>query len=223
MRAKIELHNQDCMVAMKDMADNQFDLAICDPPYGIGENPSRALGRARSTAKWKNARPVIYKGGNWDIQPDKCYFDEVIRVSKNYIMWGANHYISKVPYDSSCWLIWYKKEQNPNSDFADCEIALTSFKSAVRYFNFAWTGFGAINAGEKRIHPTQKPIKLYKWILNKYAKEGDKILDTHLGSGSIAIACWDLKFDLVGYELDKEYYDSAMKRFNTHCKQGQLF
>ena len=144
--------------------------------------------------------------------------------SKNQIMWGANHYIDNLPFmcSSPCWLVWNKLN---SGDFADCELAWTSFKTAVRKFDFRWNGMlqGDMKNKEHRIHPTQKPVALYKWLLSNYAKEGDTILDTHLGSGSIAIACHDLKFDLTGYELDEDYYKAACERLKAHQAQGQLF
>ena len=204
------IYNQDCMEAMKEMTDNQFDLAIVDPPYGIG------MDKNRNSNKGKN-RFKIYHDTNWDSKaPDKKFFDELIRVSKNQIIWGANHFISKIPYDSSCWIVWDKN--NGDSDNADAELAFTSFKSAVRKY------VKHINSTYKnRIHPTQKPVKLYEWLLMNYAKEGDTILDTHLGSGSIAIACHNLGFELTGYEIDKEYFEAANKRIEQHKQQGRLW
>ncbi len=219
MKTKIELHHGDCMDAMKDMEDNQFDLAIVDPPYGIGESGKTNKSRG------KLAIAKDYKSFHGDdlVPASKDYFSEFFRISKNQIIWGANHFIEQFNKNSRCWIVWDKN--NGSSDFADCELAWTSFNTAVRKFEFTWNGMlqGNMKNKEKRIHPTQKPVQVYKWLLRNYAKEGDKILDTHLGSGSIAVACWDLKFDLTGYELDKEYYDAGMKRFDTHCKQGQLF
>ena len=204
------IHNQDCMEAMKEMTDNQFDLAIVDPPYGIG------MDKNRNSNKGKN-RFKIYHDTNWDSKaPAKKFFDELIRVSKNQIIWGANHFISKIPYDSSCWIVWDKN--NGDSDNADAELAWTSFKSAVRKY------VKHINSTYKnRIHPTQKPVALYEWLLMNYAKEGDTILDTHLGSGSIAIACHNLGFELTGYEIDKEYFEAAKKRIEQHKQQGRLW
>ena len=144
-------------------------------------------------------------------------------MSKNQIIWGANHFIERIPNaNSSCWIVWDK--DNGESDFADCELAYCSFKTSVRKVKIRWNGLlqQDMKNKETRIHPTQKPVALYKWILNKYAKQGDKILDTHLGSGSIAIACHDLEYDLTACELDKEYYDAAIKRINNHKKQLKL-
>jgi site-specific DNA-methyltransferase (adenine-specific) len=145
-----------------------------------------------------------------------------MRVSKNQIVWGANHFIERINKNSSCWIVW---DKDGFGDQADCEIAWTSFKTAVRKYKFTWNGFRQEDMKNKeiRFHPTQKPVALYKWLLDKYAKEGDKILDTHLGSGSIAIACHDYGFDLTACELDKEYFDKAMQRINNHTAQLKLF
>lgn len=206
----LNITNEDNMLLMARYPDNYFDLAIVDPPYGIGMDKNRNSNKGKAGFK-------IYHDTNWDSNaPEKKYFDELIRVSKNQIIWGANHFISKIPYDSSCWIVWDKN--NGNCDNADAELAWCSFKTAVRkYTEHISSTFN------NRIHPTQKPINLYKWILNKYAKEGDKILDTHLGSGSIAIACHDYGFDLTACELDKEYFDKAMQRINNHVSQQKLF
>ena len=209
--------NEDNMELMARYEDNHFDLAIVDPPYGIDIN-NQSQGKGGGVAK-----KIEYTKKDWDKQaPDIDYFNELIRVSKNQIIWGANHFIEKIPYNASCWIVWHK--ENGETDFADCELAWTSFKTAVRMFKWKWAGMLQQNMKDKetRIHPTQKPIALYKWILSKYAKQGDKILDTHLGSGSIAIACHDLEYDLTACELDTEYYDAAMKRINNHKKQLKL-
>ena len=211
MRAKIKLYNQDCMEAMKDMADNQFDLAIVDPPYGINIS-KQTMGRGSGNDLGRHKRK------SWDNNiPDSLYFQELKRISAEQILWGGNYYLEHLG-SSRCFLLWDKIDYN--SDFASHEMAWTSFNKNTKCFRRARTLRDDLKV---KIHPTQKPVALYKWLLQNYAKEGDKILDTHLGSGSIAIACWDLKFDLTGYELDKEYYDGAVKRFNIHCKQGQLF
>lgn len=168
---------------------------------------------------------VRYKKKGWDKNsPDVEYFEELKRVSKNQVIWGANHFISKIPINSSCWIVWDKKI-NDNSDFADCELAWTSFGSAVRKFKYGWIGLDYVNNkdAEKKIHPTQKPVKLYEWLLMNYAKEGDKILDTHLGSGSIAIACHNLGYELTACELDSEYFEAACKRIKEHISQPTLF
>ena len=211
--------NSDCVEGMKQFPDKYFDLAVVDPPYGIGED-----GKGKS--RHRNYQVFTeFESKGWDNNiPDKNYFDELFRVSKNQIIWGGNHFIENLPYQNSpCWIVWDK--ENGDSDFADCELAWTSFKSAVRMFSFKWNGMlqGDMKNKETRIHPTQKPVALYKWLLDKYAKQGDKILDTHLGSGSIAIACHDYGFELTACELDKEYYDAAIKRINNHVSQTKLF
>lgn len=213
--SKIIYENCDCMVGMARYPDRYFDLAIVDPPYGIGESGDNNNSRS------KLAKAKDYKAfsGNDLKPPDDEYFQELMRVSKNQIIWGANHYISKIPYNSSCWVVWDK--QNGESDFADCELAWTSFKSAVRKFEFRWQGMlqGNMKNKEFRIHPTQKPVALYKWLLTNYAKEGDKILDTHVGSASSLIACHDMGFDAVGFELDPDYYKASKERLQNIQKQ----
>lgn len=221
MRSEINLHRGDCMEALRGMADNSYDLAIVDPPYGIkmdsrGMNGRQANGRHRATQSQYAVKEYD------DNPPEQSYFDELRRVSKSQIVWGANHFISLLPIDSPCWIVWFKNGQSMAPCNADCELAWTSFKTPVKMFRLDWCGFGHINAGEKRTHPNQKPVALYKWLLSNYAKEGDKILDTHLGSGSIAIACWDAGYDLTGYELDEDYYDAACARLAKHKAQGQF-
>ena len=214
----IHLYNKDCMEAMASMKDNEFDLAIVDPPYGIKEDGEKNHSRS------KLAKSKEYTPKNWDSSaPPKKYFDELQRVSKKQIIWGANHFISRIPINSSCWIVWNK--ENGENDFADCELAWTSFKTAVRIFSFRWQGMlqGNMKNKEHRIHPTQKPVALYTWLLDKYAQKGWKILDTHLGSGSSAIAAHDLGYEFHGYELDEEYYEAASKRLKEHQKQLQLF
>ena len=214
----MKITNEDNMELMSRYEDNYFDLAIVDPPYGIGEDG------AKNHSRGKAAKPTLYKSKNWDKEtPKQEYFNELKRVSRNVIIWGANHFIEDVPNaNSSSWVVWDK--QNGNNDFADCEMAYTSFKSAVRKYVFRWAGMlqGDMKNKEVRIHPTQKPVKLYEWLLMNYAKEGDKILDTHLGSGSIAIATHNLGFDLTACELDKDYYEAAMKRIEQHKAQLRL-
>ena len=218
----IKLYNADCMEVMKTFKDKQFSLAIIDPPYGIGADGQMAdnAGTQYGVAK---AKKKTYKTTNWDVSPPSNeYFKEIFRVSKNQIIWGANHFISRVPYDSPCWIVW---DKHTNGDFADCELAWTSFHTAVRKFSFVWNGMlqGDMKNKQIRIHPTQKPIQLYKWLLTNYAKEGDTILDTHFGSLSIGIACHDLGFELTAIELDKDYYEAAKQRLITHQKQLTIF
>ena len=215
----IELNLIDNMDLMAGYPDKYFELAIIDPPYGINEDGGKNHTRSK-LAKAKNYKP--YSSGDKNAPNDE-YFKELLRISKNQIIWGANHFISKIPHDSSCWVVWDK--DNGGSDFADCELAWTSFKTSVRIFKWRWSGMLQENMKnkQKRIHPNEKPVDLYKWILSNYAKEGDKILDTHGGSMSIAIACADMGFDLVLAELDPDYFDAGVKRVETHIRQLQLY
>jgi len=225
MNPKIELHNCDCMEYMATLPENAFDLAIVDPPYGIGVNKGGHSLAGNGDFKGGNfkVKATKYEGGEWDNErPTKEYFDELRRISKNQIVWGGNYFADLLPA-SSCWVVWDK--DNGTSYQADCELAWTSFDTAVRKYKWRWWGLlqEDMKNKQKRIHPTEKPIQLYKWLLKNYAKEGDKILDTHLGSGSIAIACHDLNFDLVGCELDKDYFEAASKRLELHQRQQRLF
>ena len=196
----INIYNNDCLEAMKEMSDNQFDLAIVDPPYGINLDGGQ-IGYSK------------HKKKDWDsCSPEKKYFNELYRVSKNQIIWGFNHFLEKLPNTKA--VIFWNKHQN--GYFAEGELAWCSI-GTVKYYDRAYQK----DIGNK-IHPTQKPVALYEWLLMNYAKEGDKILDTHLGSGSIAIACHNLGYDLEGYELDKEYYDNALKRIKEHQSQLRL-
>jgi site-specific DNA-methyltransferase (adenine-specific) len=204
---KIQITNEDNMELMARYPDNYFDLAIVDPPYGIGINES--IGRR------KGEKHSGYKKVEWDNEiPTKDYFNELFRVSKNQIIWGGN-YMTEFLNPSPCWLLW-DKGFSEDVTFAQFEMAWTSFNSSAKKFD-------KHPSQQYRIHPTQKPVALYKWLLDKYAKQGDKILDTHLGSGSIAIACHDYGFDLTACELDKEYYTAAVKRINNHTAQSKLF
>lgn len=215
----ITAYNADCMDIMKEFPDNHFDIAIVDPPYGIGEDGSKNNTRSKLAIS-KDYK--AYSSGDNEA-PSLEYWIELQRVSKNIIAWGANHYISRLPFDSSCWIVWDK--DNGNNDFADCELAYTSFKKAVRKFKYKWHGMLQENMKNKqiRIHPNEKPIDLYKWLLSNYAKQGDKILDTHGGSFSHAIACNDLGFELTIIENDPGYFETAIKRLKIHQKQLQLF
>jgi len=213
----ITLINADCLEVLKSLPDNTFDLAICDPPYGINQ------GGHKNPSRGKCAIAKTYHTFNDENPPDKKYFDELFRVSKNQIIWGANHFISRMPLNSSCWIVWDK--DNGNSDFADCELAWSSFNKAVRKYKYKWQGMLQENMKnkEQRIHPTQKPVALYGWLLNNYAKNGDKILDTHLGSGSICITAHDLGFEMTGIELDERYFMAAKQRLLHYQAQGKLF
>lgn len=215
----ITLINGDCMDYMLTLRDKAFDLAIVDPPYGIGESGKTNKSRSK-LATAKDYKPFF----GYDIEPPKAeYFTELKRVSKNQIIWGANHFINLIGAGSPCWVVWDK--DNGSNDFADCELAYTSFKTAVRRFKFQWAGMlqGDMKKKENRIHPTQKPVKLYQWLLANYAKPGQRILDTHLGSGSSAIAAHYAGHEFVGVELDKDYYDAAVDRFQSETSQIDMF
>lgn len=219
-------YNIDCIEGMKEFPDKYFELAIVDVPYGIGEDGSK--NHTRTNLVKSNNYKSFY--GNDLDAPSIEYFNELFRVSKNQIVWGANHFISKIPFNSSCWIVWDKV--NGNSDFADCELAWTNFKTAVRIFRYMWQGMnqgksiteghimqGNKSKNEKRIHPTQKPVALYMWLLQNYAKPGDKILDTHVGSASSLIACYEMGFDFLGFEIDKYYYNLSNERLENYKKQ----
>lgn len=202
MPPQINITNEDCMNLMARYPDKYFDLAIVDPPYGIDINSSGRLG---------------HYGGkkNWDSEiPEREYFDELRRISKNQIVWGGNYFPHLWKLGCRGFVIW-DKEQPEAVSFESCEFAWSSFNQSAKTFYLR-------PQGEDRIHPTQKPVKLYKWLIDKYAKPGDKILDTHLGSGSIAIACHDYGFDLTACELDPDYYAAAMKRLKNHKAQIKL-
>tara|TARA_Y100000310_G_scaffold291932_1_gene320247 strand:- start:2750 stop:3406 length:657 start_codon:yes stop_codon:yes gene_type:complete len=214
-----KIHNQDCLEAMKLMQDNQFDLAIVDPPYGINEAGNRNKAD-RPTAKWKNPNSQVYRTFDDSCIPKKKYFDELKRVSKNQIVWGGN-YFTEYLKPSKGWIVCNKKA-DIKEYLSMAELAWSSFNKKCNLYEHLWAGFKK-KYQIKRIHPTEKPKELYEWLLINYANEGDKILDTHLGSGSIAIACHNLGYDLTGYELDKEYYDNAIKRIKNHQAQTRIF
>ena len=207
--------NEDCMIMMARYPDDYFELAIVDTPYGIGESSNDNKSRS------KLGKSKDYGCKKWDDNaPNKEYFKELKRVSKNQIIWGANHFIENIPKaNSSCWVVWNK--ENGANDFADCELAYCSFNTAVRKVDLRWHGMLQHDMKNKeiRIHPTQKPVKLYEWLLMNYAKEGDKIVDTHRGSASLDIACYNLNFDLVTCELDKDYFNDGNKRLKQHQNQ----
>lgn len=212
----INFYNIDCIEFMKTKPDNYYDLAIVDPPYGINMDGGKIGGNNCGKAK-------DYTQKDWDKEPPSLeYFKELMRVSKNQIVWGANHFISRMPFDSSCWIIW---DKDNSGNFADCEMAWTSFNTAVRKYKFRWNGMLQQNMKDKeiRIHPTQKPKDLYRWILKNYAKPNDLILDTHGGSMSISIACDMEGFDLDVTEIDTEYFINGQKRYEQYKQQPQLF
>jgi site-specific DNA-methyltransferase (adenine-specific) len=214
---KSEVFNMDCLEYMKSLPDKHFDLCIADPPYGIGES------RKKNNSRGKLAKAKSYTVKGWDDEAlDVSFFNEILRVSKHAIIWGSNHFISKLPYDSSCWIVWDK--ENGENDFADCELAWTNFKTAVRRFKFRWQGMlqGNMKNKEERIHPTQKPVALYSWLLKNYGKEGDKIFDPFLGSGSSRIAAYKMGFDFVGCEIDEEYFRLSEERFQKECNGVEM-
>ena len=207
------------MELMARYEDNHFDLAIVDPPYGIKETGTGRNCYDKRRPHIKTIRKEKYKKKEWDNEtPKQEYFDELKRVSKNQIIWGANYFIKYLNNSSMGWVFWDKKTEK--QDFSDGELAYTSFDRALKKYRIH--KFDATRGGKDCIHPTQKPVKLYEWLLMNYAKDGDKILDTHLGSGSIAIACHNLDYELTACELDKDYFDSAMKRINNHTAQLKL-
>lgn len=207
---KSEVYNIDCMEYMKTLPDKCFDLVIADPPYGIDINTSGRLVREKG---------MTYK--DWDKNaPDKSFFDEIQRVSKNFILWGANHYIDKIPFCSKAWIVW-DKQQPEKLSFAMCELALTNYDNkTAKIFRYSPR---KQTANEVRIHPTQKPIALYEWLLLNYAPQSGVIFDPMMGSQSSRIAAHRLGFDYVGCELDKEYFDKGCKRFKQETSQLSLF
>lgn len=234
----LDIRNCDCLEMIKTFKDKEFDLACIDPPYGIDVN-KMMLGSGKYMSDKK-----------WDISaPSPEFFRELFRVSKNQIIWGANHFSQKIAngmllqwmdenedsdpseiinyiftkfsgLDTSCWLVWDKN--NGTSDFADAELAWTSFENPVRLYTFNLVQQKQSDI-KNRFHPTQKPVQLYKWIFEKFTTKGMKVLDTHLGSGSIAIAAHEYELDLMASEIDKEYYEKAMKRIKDNTIQNSLF
>ncbi len=215
----INITNECNLELMARYEDNYFDLAIVDPPYGIGEDGSRNKAD-RPTAKWKNPKSQVYNTFDDSQIPNKKYFDELKRVSKNQIIWGGN-YFTEYLKPSKGWIVWNKKV-DIKEYLSMAELAWTSFDKKCNMYDHLWAGFKK-KYKVNRIHPTEKPLQLYEWLLTNYAKENDKILDTHLGSGSIAIACHNMKYDLTACELDTEYYNSAIKRLKQHTNQQRLF
>lgn len=213
MPSEIKLFNEDCLPAMRKMKDKEFDLAIVDPPYFEEYGKEIYPGSAISTTGVVRHR---YESKHWDV-PTQEYFDQLRRVSNHQIIWGFNYYDCN--FIGSGRIIWDKV--NDDSNFSKAEIAYCSTHKSVQMFRFMWNGMlqGNMKNKEIRIHPTQKPCELYRWLLKHYAPPQAKILDTHLGSGSIAIACYDMGFDLTGFEIDKQYFDNAVKRLENHKKQ----
>jgi len=196
---------------MSRYEDNHFDLAIVDPPYGIG------ISGQKEQKKGKKSDRKYHKEKDWDNEiPNKEYFKQLFRVSKNQIIWGANYFVEHLNKGTKGWVVWDKAQYGLT--MSDCELAYSSFQKPTRVY----VKNRVVLISQNTIHPTEKPIKLYEWLLMNYAKEGDKILDTHLGSGSIAIACHNLGYDLTACELDKEYFEAAMKRLNNHTAQLRI-
>ncbi len=203
---ELDIRHMDCMELMTEFPDKHFELAITDPPYGI----KRDGGETGKNWKWHEPK-------EWDnVRPNKQYFKELFRVSKNQIIWGGNYFTEYLP-PSMGWIFWDKGQ---DLTMSDGELAFTSFERALRRIIMNRC---EIYKNSANIHPTQKPVKLYRWLLENYAQEGDKILDTHLGSMSIAIACHYLGYDLTGSELDSDYFKAGMKRIKEETKQLSMF
>lgn len=219
----LRLYHTDCMVLLRGAADNAFDLAIVDPPYGIGVGEAKYFRREKPRPSWKSL-PRDYGDKSWDDEPPGVeYFAELRRVSRFQIIWGANYFIDRLPFASPCWVVWDK--DNGGGSFADCELAWTNFNTAVRKFRFRWAGMLQENMAEKetRIHPAQKPVALYRWLLGKYAKAGWRVLDTHLGSGSHAIACHFEGLHLTACEKDADYIQPVIERYKLETAQPEIF
>ena len=206
-----EALNMDCMDYMRECSDKQFDLAIVDPPYGIQELTGRKAAGGKGKLKNRRWNRTAKRCNQWDKAPSKEYFVELFRVSENQIIFGGNYFM--LP-PTRGFIVWDKCQPFPS--FSACEFAWTSFTNPAKIFHFD-------NRTGGKIHPAQKPVALYKWILSHYAKAGDTILDTHLGSGSSRIAAYDMGFDFIGTEIDREYFEEQEKRFKEHCAQGSLF
>jgi site-specific DNA-methyltransferase (adenine-specific) len=207
---------------MKTIPDKHFSLSLVDPPYGIGIGTSVGGGKPfGNSGKGKFIEPKVYRGFNDSKTPEKKYFEELKRISCNQMIFGGNYFIEHLT-NTPCMIVW---DKDNSGNFADAELIWTSFSTSVRIFRFRWNGMLQENMKDKeeRIHPTQKPVQLYKWLLKNYAKPGDTIFDSHLGSGSSRIACYEGGFDFVGCELDKEYFDAGNKRFENYRLQLKLF
>lgn len=213
---KSVVYNLDNM-AIADYPDNFFDLALIDPPYGIKMTKNSSVGSGNKSKVRK------YKKSDWDNQPpEKEFFEQLMRVSKNQIIFGANHFISRMPFDSPCWIVW---DKDNTGKFADCELAWTSFNVSAKLYHIRWNGMlqADMKNKEERIHLTHKPVALYKQILMDFAYKGDKILDTHVGGGSSRIACDDLGLYYVGFELDSDIFAGQEARFLKHKQNNKLF
>jgi site-specific DNA-methyltransferase (adenine-specific) len=206
---KITLYNIDCMELLSQTPDNHYDLSLVDPPYGGGQHFNFRYG----------VGDKVYENR----KPEKQYWDQLFRISKNQIVWGGN-YFTKNLFENRCWIVWFKG--NPLDSFSDFELAWTSFDEVSKAISLISYGFNHAdkrNSGQKTIHPTQKPVALYTWLLENYAKPGQRILDTHLGSGSSAIAAHYFGVDFVGTEIDREYFEAAQRRVKEQTRQMRLF
>lgn len=214
-----EVHLEDCMQGMARYPDKFFDLAIVDPPYGIDFGK---FNRTNTDSLGNKYKANKYKNGDWDkVPPDAAYFNELKRVSREQIIWGGNYYFDHLG-NSKGLICWYKHQ--PVDNFSDCEYAWNSLNKPAKVFDFPYYGNIEGNTQAKqKIHPTQKPIKLYEWLLQNYAKTGQSILDTHMGSQSSRIAAYLMGFDYYGFEIDAEYFEKGNKRFNLVTSQQQLF
>ena len=220
----INLFNQDCMIAMRRMKDKQFQLAICDPPYGVnigqvvgGGKPFGSQGENR---RGKVIQPKIYRGFDDSRIPDAEYFMELKRVAENQIIFGGNYFIEHLK-NAPCFIVW---DKDNSGNFADCELAWTSFKTATRKFTYRWNGMLQQDMKNKeiRIHPTQKPVRLYEWLLKNYAKEGDNVFDSHAGSMSSVIAAIIMGYSITAYEIDGDYFNAGCERVKRFLGQGDL-
>lgn len=220
--------NCDCMEYMRSLPDKAFDLAVVDPPYGIGVMSMNytTSGAVRTHGCAAAKRRDYRKQSEWDIKPTKEYFDELQRVSKKQIVWGGNYFSDMLP-PSKSFIVWDKRvNDDMTNDFSDCEYAwMADGMGVARMFRFCWNGMiqGDMKNKENRFHPTQKPTALYRWLYQHYAHDGDRILDTHLGSGSSRIAAYDAGLYFVGCEIDKTYFDLQEERFAAHTAQQSLF
>lgn len=210
---KLTITNEDNMELMARYPDNHFELAIVDPPYGIG------ISGQKEQKKGKKSDRKYHQEKKWDTKiPPLDYFNELFRVSKNQVIWGANYFVKHLTESKKGWVVWDKAQHGLT--MSDCELAYSSFDKPTRIFT---QNRVILQQEGGTIHPTQKPIKLYEWLLDNYAKDGGKILDTHLGSGSIAIACHNRGYELTACELDKDYYEDSIKRIKNHTKQIRMF
>lgn len=207
-------YNMDCMEAMREMPDGYYDLAICDPPYGIGID-----GQKLKIGKNPKHNRKYHPRKGWDTAPPSDeYFRELERVSRHQVIFGANYFLPSINQRHRGWIVWYKGQQDLT--MSDCELAYSSFDTPTRVVII---NRNQLQKEGETIHPTQKPVALYEWILSRYAKPGDKILDTHLGSGSSRIAAYDMGLDFTGYEIDKDYFEAQEERFQAYAAQISLF